>query len=115
MGGHGRRDRRAWRWRASSIRKGGFLREFFDADWRPAAGEDGRLVEPGHQFEWAWLLARWGRSARRGPGAWMRRCGCIDIGVRGVDRRRGVAVDELNDDCQPARRTARGCGPRPSG
>src|SRR5690606_19928938 len=31
--------------------KGGFLREFFDEEWRPAAGEPGRLVEPGHQFE----------------------------------------------------------------
>ncbi len=30
--------------------EGGFLREFFDEAWRPAPGEDGRLVEPGHQF-----------------------------------------------------------------
>ena len=30
--------------------RGGFLREFFGADWRPAEGEAGRLVEPGHQF-----------------------------------------------------------------
>lgn len=26
---------------------GGFLREFFSETWRPAVGEDGRLVEPG--------------------------------------------------------------------
>lgn len=37
----------------------GALREYFDADWTPRAGEDGLIVEPGHQFEWAWLLARW--------------------------------------------------------
>ena len=43
----------------------GVLREFFDADWRAPGGEDG-LVEPGHQFEWAWLLQRWGRL--RGEG-----------------------------------------------
>jgi mannose/cellobiose epimerase-like protein (N-acyl-D-glucosamine 2-epimerase family) len=39
----------------------GALREFFDADWQALRGEGG-LVEPGHQFEWAWLLERWGRA-----------------------------------------------------
>lgn len=33
------------------------LLEFFTDDWRPAPGDDGKLVEPGHQFEWAWILA----------------------------------------------------------
>ena len=37
----------------------------FDADWRPLAGLTGRLVEPGHQFEWAWLLERWSRLRGR--------------------------------------------------
>ena len=37
----------------------GALREFFDAEWNPAPGLEGRIVEPGHQFEWAWLLLRW--------------------------------------------------------
>ncbi len=36
----------------------GVLPEFFDADWQPIAGEAGRRVEPGHQFEWAWILAQ---------------------------------------------------------
>jgi mannose/cellobiose epimerase-like protein (N-acyl-D-glucosamine 2-epimerase family) len=35
------------------------IREFFTAEWAPAAGEMGRIVEPGHQFERAWLLLRW--------------------------------------------------------
>ncbi len=34
----------------------GVLREFYDADWQPAAGEAGRIVEPGHHAEWVWLL-----------------------------------------------------------
>lgn len=34
--------------------KGGFMREFFDGEWRPAPGEAGRVIERGHQFEWAW-------------------------------------------------------------
>jgi mannose-6-phosphate isomerase len=36
----------------------GSLGESFTADWRPAPGVAGRIVEPGHQFEWAWLLLR---------------------------------------------------------
>jgi mannose-1-phosphate guanylyltransferase/mannose-6-phosphate isomerase len=32
------------------------LREFFSAEWAPAAAEAGRQREPGHHFEWAWLL-----------------------------------------------------------
>lgn len=34
----------------------GTLGEFFSPDWLPVAGDAGRLREPGHQFEWVWLL-----------------------------------------------------------
>ncbi|EGF93603.1 mannose-6-phosphate isomerase [Asticcacaulis biprosthecium C19] len=37
----------------------GSLREYFDGDWNPIEGEMGRIIEPGHQFEWGWLLLRW--------------------------------------------------------
>jgi len=86
--------------------EGGFLREFFGADWSPAAGEDGRLVEPGHQFEWAWLLTRWSRL--RGDTALMadvRRL--YDTGNRGVDPRSRIAMDALTDDLTVRSRQAR--------
>jgi mannose-6-phosphate isomerase len=75
----------------------GLLREFFDSRWRPAPGERGRLVEPGHQFEWAWLLERWGRlrgEAEAGSAA----ARLYAAGLAGIDRARGVAVDALWDD-----------------
>lgn len=77
--------------------QGGFLREFFDADWSPAAGEDGRLVEPGHQFEWAWLLTRYGRSRsdERAVEAARR---LYATGRRGVAERSRIAVDAMNED-----------------
>lgn len=78
-------------------REGGFLREFFDAEWRPAAGDDGRWVEPGHQFEWAWLLQRWWRM-RAGLGTLEDARTLFENGLRGVDRARGVAVNVLWDD-----------------
>lgn len=37
----------------------GALPEYFDEAWRPQADESGRIVEPGHEFEWSWLLHRW--------------------------------------------------------
>ncbi len=40
----------------------GTLQEFFGADWQPHP-EHGGIVEPGHQFEWVWLLHQY---ARRG-------------------------------------------------
>ena len=36
----------------------GCLLEFFDEDLIPPAGREHRVAEPGHQFEWFWLLKR---------------------------------------------------------
>lgn len=85
---------------------GGFLREFFDAHWRAAPGDDGRWVEPGHQFEWAWLLERWGRARGQAVAAEAARR-LFAAGLRGVDRVRGVAVDVLWDDLSVREPTAR--------
>jgi len=77
--------------------KGLFLREVFDSYWRPAPDEDGRFIEPGHQFEWAWLFMTWSRL-RPGRDVSAVIAGLIRAGERGVDPGRGVAVDELWDD-----------------
>jgi mannose-6-phosphate isomerase len=75
----------------------GVLHEFFDADWRALADEGGGLVEPGHQFEWAWLLDRWGRA--RGAGAARAAAERLYAnGLRGVDAGLGVAVNALWSD-----------------
>ena len=75
----------------------GALREFFQSDWSPALGEDGRLVEPGHQFEWSWLLARYGRR-RSDSDAIKNAWRLYDNGRRGLDLKRGIAVDAINID-----------------
>lgn len=85
---------------------GGFVREYFDADWAPAPGEAGRLVEPGHQFEWAWLLARHGRA--RGDEASLAAAqSSYAFGRRGVSDRPVIALDALNDDGSVRSRRAR--------
>lgn len=76
----------------------GQLREFFDLNWGPAPGVEGRICEPGHQFEWGWLLMRWAKMAGR-PDATTAALRMIDDAeARGVDLARGVAVNALLDD-----------------
>lgn len=76
--------------------KTGRLKEFFEADWTPALGEHGQLVEPGHQFEWAWLLAR--LYVRNGDRACLTAAMTLfDRGLEGVASRGQVAVDALDD------------------
>jgi mannose/cellobiose epimerase-like protein (N-acyl-D-glucosamine 2-epimerase family) len=73
----------------------GALREHFDFHWLPVRGVDGRIVEPGHQYEWAWLLMRWASAKRTDvKNAALR---LIEIAEEhGV--RHGVAVNSLLDD-----------------
>lgn len=76
----------------------GGLREFFALDWTPAEGTPGRIMEPGHQFEWAWLLVRWGCS-RTDAGALVAARRLYDIGwTYGIDESRGVAFMAMKDD-----------------
>ncbi len=71
----------------------GALLEYFDDAWRPVAGEDGRIAEPGHQFEWAWLLDRYAKLSGTAVSPVARRI--YEHGeVYGVTLAGGVTVDE---------------------
>lgn len=37
----------------------GAIHEYFDGAWQPLIDGQGGWIEPGHQFEWAWLLWQW--------------------------------------------------------
>ena len=41
----------------------GTLGEFFDTGWHPVGGTAGQIVEPGHHYEWIWLLYHYGAAA----------------------------------------------------
>ncbi|MGE6785736.1 AGE family epimerase/isomerase [Ensifer adhaerens] len=85
----------------------GVLREFFDHDWAPMAGDKGRIVEPGHLFEWAWLLLRW--AERRGcADAIVKARRLFEIGeAHGICANRDVAIMTLLDDLSVADPIAR--------
>jgi mannose-6-phosphate isomerase len=73
----------------------GALPEFFTADWRL---EPDWVVEPGHQFEWAWLLLRINasRQDRRIERTALR---LIEIGeTHGVHRERRAVIALLGSD-----------------
>lgn len=74
----------------------GALSEFFDRDWNRLSGEAG-LIEPGHQFEWAWLLDKWGRARERADARTAARR-MFSVGRRGFDPARNVATNALADD-----------------
>jgi mannose-6-phosphate isomerase len=78
--------------------KSGQLREFFDLDWNAAPGVEGRICEPGHQFEWGWLLLRWGKLAGRLDATKAALRMIDDAESKGVDLARGVAINALLDD-----------------
>jgi mannose/cellobiose epimerase-like protein (N-acyl-D-glucosamine 2-epimerase family) len=78
--------------------KSGGLREFFDHDWNPSPDDKGRIMEPGHQFEWAWLLARWG-NLRNDNQAIGKAGRLFEIGMTyGLSPDGKVAVMSLYDD-----------------
>ncbi len=86
--------------------EGGFLREFFDANWMPAAGRDGQIIEPGHQFEWAWLLAQWAKI--EDDYSWLELAKRLFAsGIRGIDASRGVAVDQMDTSLRATTDNAR--------
>jgi mannose/cellobiose epimerase-like protein (N-acyl-D-glucosamine 2-epimerase family) len=79
----------------------GTLGEYFDAQWRPAEGAAGERREPGHQFEWVWLLAQYMRqSGRQDLHAHAQRL--FEFGTRhGLDSRgplQGMVFDSVNAD-----------------
>ena len=75
----------------------GALREFFAADWSPAPGVEGRICEPGHHYEWAFLLARWA-SSRAGPSPTRSSRLIAFADSHGLDARRGVVINAVLAD-----------------
>ena len=75
----------------------GALREFFASDWTPVSGLPGEVLEPGHHYEWAFLLNRWSKlTGRNRPSEVPRLIAFAD--ANGLDRKRRVAVNGMKQD-----------------
>lgn len=81
------------------------LGEYFEADLTRVGGEQGRVLEPGHQFEWAWILAAYQRLS--GVDVSAEAVALAASAERFVDARTGATVDEARNDGAVVRGTSR--------
>lgn len=86
-------------------RETGTYGEYFAQNWRPAAGEDGRVVEPGHHCEWIWLLDWAGQLGIDGGEPFIAPLYAWAI-EHGIDEW-GFAIDECDREGRPVRRSRR--------
>lgn len=84
----------------------GVLIEYFDNELLPAAGLDGAIVEPGHHFEWCWLLRRFEKATGRQEATSL-----VDALYAYADRNgfdsEGLLVDEIFADGTPKTQSRR--------
>jgi mannose-6-phosphate isomerase len=87
----------------------GTLCEHFSGSWMPRDGIAGRIREPGHHFEWSWLLRRYASLAKTGDPRLARTL--KDFGDRHGFDSRGLVVDELLEDGR-VHKPSRRCWPQ---
>lgn len=82
------------------------LAEYYTDDLARAPGEDGRITEPGHQFEWAWIL----NASRKLLGMELApqiRALAQFAEHNGVDPATGITFNTVRDDGVPIDRASR--------
>jgi mannose/cellobiose epimerase-like protein (N-acyl-D-glucosamine 2-epimerase family) len=82
----------------------GALPEFYDEAWRPMSDRLGRIVEPGHHFEWCWLLHRW---RALGGGDLTAQAERLRAHGEAHGLLNGAACDQILIDGRPLKQTAR--------
>jgi mannose/cellobiose epimerase-like protein (N-acyl-D-glucosamine 2-epimerase family) len=82
------------------------LAEFFTNDLQRAPDDAGRTIEPGHQFEWAWILMNCQRLLGIDLSEEIR--ALVDFAeLRGVERETGLTFNAIRDDGHPIDRGSR--------
>lgn len=82
------------------------LAEYFTDDLKPVPGDQGRIVEPGHQFEWAWIL----NSSRKLLGLDLAkeiRAAASFAEKNGVDPSSCATYNQIRDDGAPVDKGSR--------
>ncbi|MFN7178469.1 AGE family epimerase/isomerase [Hyphomonas sp.] len=84
---------------------GGLLGETFLPDWSAPSGDAAEVVEPGHQFEWVWLLNTHARAAGLPPPEAMARLYTFGVSTLDDAGRACQAVTRSGAPRDPSRRT----------
>lgn len=84
----------------------GVLLEYFTDNWQPLPGKQGLLIEPGHMFEWVWLL-RWYQQLTDTPVNHY--CDALyRNGLKlGIEAATGLVYDEVLANGEPVKATKR--------
>lgn len=84
----------------------GVLLEYFTDQWLPLPGPQGQIVEPGHMFEWVWLL-RWYQQLTGTPVDYY--CETLyQNGLKlGLEASTGLIYDEVVPGQEPLKKTKR--------
>ncbi|MFT8978871.1 AGE family epimerase/isomerase [Gluconobacter oxydans] len=93
-------------------RRSGLLLEFFDSSWKPSEPASHNRVEPGHLFEWSWLLGEYERlvspSGEDMAGLTEAAERLFRSGLsRGTDPKTGCVFDAMTEDGVVFERTTR--------
>lgn len=88
----------------------GTLTEFYGPDWSRVPGELGARIEPGHQFEWFWLLD-WYARLRGCKVPPMAEPLFVFGAAYGIDKVSGLTYDAVSSVGSPIDRSAR-CWPQ---
>jgi mannose-1-phosphate guanylyltransferase/mannose-6-phosphate isomerase len=83
------------------------LGEYFNDDWSLVSGEKGLWTEPGHHFEWAWLLVEYSKAANAPELIKYARKLYASAIANGLNRATGLAYDAVSKDGLPLTRTSR--------
>jgi mannose-6-phosphate isomerase len=84
---------------------GGLLGERFAPDWSLPSGRDADIVEPGHQFEWVWLLHTYGVAAASPLPPEARQLYTFATGTLDAEGRACQEVSRAGDVIDGSRRT----------
>ncbi len=105
---------RDWARRIADLLRGRFqdeqsgcLGEYFTEDWQPAAGDKGQSTEPGHHFEWVWLLHEYARLMNDESVLENAKALFAFASKHGVDPNDGLCFDEVSRSGEILRDTKR--------
>ncbi|OXS99403.1 mannose-1-phosphate guanylyltransferase [Notoacmeibacter marinus] len=83
------------------------LGEYFDDDWQPVDGDQGLWTEPGHHFEWSWLLIQFANASGQHDLREMARRLYATGSAYGLNRWTGLAYNAVSRHGVPFDRNSR--------
>jgi mannose/cellobiose epimerase-like protein (N-acyl-D-glucosamine 2-epimerase family) len=85
----------------------GVLPEYYNHNWQPLLNDGILSIEPGHQFEWSWLLARWSALVDSRDAAIASERLCQTAETHGVIHSRNVVIESIDQFMRPNDFTSR--------